>query len=87
MRELENVVERAVVLCGGDEITSQDLPPEISGGAHKSGYVTFTIGTPLDEIQQRMIQEALKYNGGDKEAAAKLLGTSARTIYRKVQES
>ncbi len=87
VRELENVVERASVLCKSSEITTQDLPSEITGGTHRAGYVTFAIGTPLEEIEQKMITEALKYTDGDKEAAAKLLGTSSRTIYRKTPHS
>lgn len=85
VRELENVMERAVVLCKGDEITSQELPSEMASANARAGFVTFTIGTPLEEIEQKMIEEALKYSSGDKEAAAKLLGTSSRTIYRKIQ--
>lgn len=85
VRELENTIERAVVLSGGREITPDDLPPEISSSARRSGFVSFAIGTPLTEIENKMIEEALKYTDGDKEAAAKLLGTSSRTIYRKAQ--
>ncbi len=86
VRELENVVERAVVLCKGTEIGPEDLPPNILGNdaSTQGRYVTFSIGTPLEEIEQRMIEEVLKYTGGDKEAAARLLGTSSRTIYRKI---
>lgn len=87
VRELENALERAVVLCKGKEISPQDLPFEIAQSSQKSGYVTFSIGTPLAEIEDKMIQEALKYAGGDKEQAAKLLGTSSRTIYRKLPTS
>ena len=85
VRELENVIERAVVLCKSSEISEQDLPPEISSASQRAGYVTFSIGTPLEEIEQKMIEETLKFSAGDKEAAAKLLGTSSRTIYRKIQ--
>jgi two-component system response regulator HydG len=85
VRELENVVERAVVLCRANEISAADLPPEISSGLARSGFVTFSIGTPLSEIERVMIEEALKYANGDKESAARLLGTSSRTIYRKIQ--
>lgn len=85
VRELENVIERAVVLCKAAEISEQDLPPEISSASQRAGYVTFSIGTPLEEIEQKMIEETLKFSAGDKEAAARLLGTSSRTIYRKIQ--
>ncbi|MBI4549806.1 MAG: sigma-54-dependent Fis family transcriptional regulator, partial [Candidatus Omnitrophica bacterium] len=85
VRELENVVERAVVLCRANEIAASDLPPEIASGMARPGFVTFSIGTSLSEIERVMIEEALKYANGDKESAARLLGTSSRTIYRKIQ--
>jgi len=85
VRELENVIERAVVVSSAAEIRLEDLPAEIASDSQKSGYMTFPIGTPLEEVERKMIEEALRYSKGDKEQAAKLLGTSARTIYRKVK--
>lgn len=87
VRELENVVERAVVMSRGPEISAADLPQELSGAARSPGYVTIALGTSLEQIEKRMMEEALKYAQGDKEAAAKLLGTSARTVYRKSKSS
>lgn len=88
VRELENAVERAVVLCSDPEIAEQDLPPHLSlAGSAKPGYLTFSIGTPLDEVEQTLIEETLKLTQGDKEAAAKLLGTSSRTLYRRLRNS
>jgi two-component system response regulator HydG len=46
--------------------------------------LTFPIGTPLDEVEHRLIRETLKYTSGDKALAAQLLGISTRTIYRKL---
>jgi two-component system response regulator HydG len=48
--------------------------------------LTFTIGTPLEEVENRLIRETLKYTAGDKSLAAQLLGISTRTIYRKLGE-
>ena len=85
VRELENVIERAVVLCRGDALTEQDLP---DGGARAepstSSAMSFPIGTPLGEIELRVIRETLRHTKGDKSIAAQLLGISTRTIYRKL---
>jgi DNA-binding NtrC family response regulator len=85
VRELENVIERAVVLCRGDALTDQDLPDTIARAQRSNNAVlTFPIGTPLGEIELRVIRETLRHTKGDKSIAAQLLGISTRTIYRKL---
>ena len=98
VRELENAIERAVVLCRQTVIDVEDLPQEIrtralglsgepGGGA---GYgagaprLTFSVGTTLDEIERAAIRETLHFAKGDKRLAAQLLGIATRTIYRKL---
>ena len=46
--------------------------------------LAFDIGTPLEEIELRVIRETLRHAKGDKSVAAQLLGISTRTIYRKL---
>ena len=46
--------------------------------------LTFPVGTPLEEIERRVIRETLRHTKGDKSLAAQLLGISTRTIYRKL---
>ncbi|MFO0667974.1 MAG: sigma-54 dependent transcriptional regulator [Polyangiaceae bacterium] len=84
VRELENVIERAVVLGRGDEVLPQDLPEFLAPASFPAPPLTFAIGTPLAEVEQRLIRETLRHSKGDKAVAAQLLGISARTIYRKL---
>ena len=84
VRELENAIERAVVMARGTRITCIDLAPELQRTGPRA-FVTFTVGTTLDEIERRMIHETLRFTGGDKTRAAALLGITARTIYRKLE--
>ncbi|HVY48191.1 MAG TPA: sigma-54 dependent transcriptional regulator, partial [Minicystis sp.] len=87
VRELENVIERAVVLCRGDKVTVDDLPDVVrQGDAGEPSTLTFSVGTPLDEVERRLIRETLRHARGDKSLAAQLLGISTRTIYRKLGE-
>ncbi|MCS6914792.1 MAG: sigma-54 dependent transcriptional regulator [Myxococcota bacterium] len=89
VRELENAIERAVVLCRHDVIEVGDLPREVRGGEVPQTSETslrFEIGTPLSEIELRVIQETLKHTRGDKRLAAQLLGIATRTIYRRLAE-
>ncbi|MCB9567193.1 MAG: sigma-54-dependent Fis family transcriptional regulator [Myxococcales bacterium] len=86
VRELENAIERAVVLCRGGMIDVDDLPPELRDPQAGHGrQITFSVGTPLAEVERRLIMETLKFTRGDKRLAADLLGIATRTIYRKIE--
>ncbi|MFO0566446.1 MAG: sigma-54 dependent transcriptional regulator [Polyangiaceae bacterium] len=87
VRELENVVERAAVLCRTDTLRLEDLPDAVAQAATPApSELIFAIGTPLEEVERRLIRETLAHTSGDKSLAAQLLGISTRTIYRKLGE-
>jgi two-component system response regulator HydG len=85
VRELENAVERAVVLTRESWIGVHDLPKTILQGGGKQ-QLLFEVGTPLKNVERRLIEETLRYTNGDKSLAASLLGITARTIYRREAE-
>jgi len=84
VRELENTVEHAVVLSRGDTVRVEDLPDLVASDASAKQYLTIQLGTPLDEIEQQVIQQTLRLTRGNKRLAAQLLGIATRTIYRKL---
>ncbi len=84
MRELENIIERAVVLDKDGVIGSDDLPPHVSDNNEGPRSLEIQIGTSLEEIERQVIHETLRSTKGDKTEAAKILGIAARTIYRKI---
>jgi two-component system response regulator HydG len=86
VRELEHTVERAVILARGTFIDLDDLPEAIRQADSPARVVAIPIGMPLEEVEQRLIEETLRQTKGDKELAAKLLGIASRTIYRKLKE-
>ena len=96
VRQLENAIERAVVLTKGDMIIPEDLPPEIlkavemptaqEAALMDEKTISISLGTPLEAIERRVIEETLRHSRGDKSVASKILGISARTIYRKMEE-
>lgn len=89
VRELENAVERAVVLARGPMIGVDDLPQEIRTGTGAAGdgrTLAFPVGTPLGEIERRVIHATLDHCGGDKRLCAQILGIATRTIYRRLEE-
>jgi len=85
VRELENVIERCVVLDRDLVIATDDLPSDlVKDETRKIDHVTIKLGTPLEEVEKILMEEALRYTKGDKNLAAKLLGVSTRTLYRKL---
>ncbi len=86
VRELENVIERAVVLARGTMIEEGDLPAVAEEnidsfyGAVSQQFLTF------EELEKRYMKFVLDKTGGKKEKAAQILGINRRTLYRKERE-
>jgi DNA-binding NtrC family response regulator len=85
VRELENAIERAVALGSGPILHVGDLPTNLQFGATDRFRDTDEIVT-LDELERRAILRALREAGGDKLAAARLLGIGKTTLYRKLKQ-
>jgi len=86
VRELEHAIERAVVLSRSAFIEPGDLPDSVrQGPAGVATALIIPIGTPMEEVERRVIHETLRHTKGDKNLAARLLGIAARTIYRKLE--
>jgi DNA-binding NtrC family response regulator len=82
VRELENAVERAVVLCNNDVVTPLDLIPiSKKGKNHKFDFGDALVS--LKEIEEMYTERVLQSVGGNKERAARILGISSRTLYRR----
>lgn len=86
VRELENVIERAVVLCLSDRIEPQDLPRAETSDAENVFAQATTQMPTLDELERRYMKFVLEKTGGRKEKAAQILGVNRRTLYRKERE-
>ncbi|HWU43229.1 MAG TPA: sigma-54 dependent transcriptional regulator, partial [Bdellovibrio sp.] len=83
IRELENVIERAVVLAKGPHIERADLPQE-SAQPVENIFATAVEELPtLEDFEKRYIHFVLNKVGGKKEKAAHILGINRRTLYRK----
>ncbi len=86
VRELENVIERAVVLCRGDKIETGDLPHVETSDAETVLAQASAQMPTLDELERRYMKLVLEKTGGRKEKAAQILGVNRRTLYRKERE-
>jgi DNA-binding NtrC family response regulator len=89
VRELRTAVEHAVVLCKGDKITPRDLPPWVrnpGGGPAVAPAPKAPSSLSIEENEKQLIIRALKQANGNRTLAAKILGISRRTLYRKLAE-
>jgi len=91
VRELENAVERACALCEDSTIRVSDLPAQVTQHSPVPGVEALgklPIGQPLgafvEEIERRFIEETIRFNDGSRDRAAKMLGISMATLYRKL---
>ena len=82
VRELENILERALALCDGQVIEADDLLLQATAGDAPSAMVDGSIPLPdyLESIERQAILDALKKTGQNKTEAARLLGVSFRTL-------
>ena len=87
VRELENVVEHAVIMARGNRITEENLPELFHRADHESPKkISIPLGYTMADAEAIILQRTLEMTRSDKEAAAKILGFSPRTLYRKMQE-
>lgn len=86
VRELENVVERAVVLCNDSLVDETDIPtPETQNSEEFFGESTQDFPT-LTKLEERYIRLIMEKTGGRKDKASQILGINRRTLYRKERE-
>ena len=83
IRELENAVEHAFVLCRGDVIEVEHLPERIATEARKHGSSLTRFG---DSSAEAVIRECLARNDGDRSKAARELGMHRSTLWRKMRQ-
>jgi PAS domain S-box-containing protein len=84
VRELENLVEHAFVLCDGDRLELRHLPPRFLAGS-KAGSSSAGIRGAARASEAGIIADALAKSGFDRQAAARALGIHKSTLFRKVR--
>ncbi len=91
IRELQNVIERSVILTITTTIEVTDLPERVrtphefppAGG--DQGSIPIPFGTPLGEVEPLYVTEVVRRLNGNKPLAAELLGVTLRTVYRRLE--
>lgn len=83
IRELKNVMERAVILAGGTELTVTSLPTDLQNGNQASKTLS---AFDLASVEKLHIQRVLNHTHGNKTETARLLNIGLTTLYRKIEE-
>ena len=87
IRELENTIERAVILCLGEQITPQDLPPHLLPDNGVLATNDFSSrGWTLRDMEREMIRAGLHDTNNNKSVTAKNLGIARQTLINKIKE-
>jgi two-component system response regulator HydG len=94
IRELENMIERAIVLCEGEQLDAQLFPINERKGPRSNSATTLnvpaagaiTLDNALESIERAMIEDALEKSGGVKTKTAELLGIKTSALYYKLEK-
>jgi two-component system response regulator HydG len=94
IRELENMIERAIVLCEGERLDAQLFPINERKGPRSNSATTLnvppagaiTLDNALESIERAMIEDALEKSGGVKTKTAELLGIKTSALYYKLEK-
>ena len=88
VRELEHLVQRMVILCEGDKVEADLLPPSLSESPDSQETDTFTIPPQsLEELETWFIRKILRETQGDRGLAAQILGIDKSTLWRKIKRN
>jgi len=85
IRELKNVIERAVILCDGTELDENLLPNDILHLQPTRSQSTLS-AFDLSAVEKLHIQRVLNHTHGNRAEAARLLNIGVATLYRKLKE-
>ncbi len=91
VRELGNAIERATVLTRGNVVGIADLPDalrrsESDPALQRRAVIRFEVGQSLETLEREAIRRTLEAVGGNREAAASILGIGLATLYRRLRE-
>ena len=89
VRELENIIERAVVLCRSEAITLNDLPNVVKGFKGEKEIPQIETGSLIDqveELEKKLIFDALSSANGNQSQAGRILGLTERNLRYKMQK-
>ena len=86
IRELENSIERAVLLGRAEYLAPTDLPPPLRTHEEEPPRISVPTGMRLEDVEKELILQTLDETGGNRTQAAQILGISRKTIQNKLKD-
>jgi Nif-specific regulatory protein len=86
VRELENTIERAVLVCDGNVVHGHHLPPTLQTAEASGTVMSTSLAEAVQAYEKDVIQDALKTTRGNCAKAARMLTTTERIISYKVKK-
>jgi two-component system response regulator AtoC len=90
VRECENIIQRAVLLCSGDVITANDLNLKnraITSQENQQGrFIKVYANETMKDIERKVLDFTLRFHGGNRKKTAESLGISERSLHYKIKE-
>ncbi len=85
IRELQHTIEKAVILCDGDKISSKDLLLKTQDKKPATAVISEEV-TTLESLEKQAIEKAMMRNSGNMSAVAQDLGITRQTLYNKIKK-
>jgi DNA-binding NtrC family response regulator len=86
VRQLRNVIERALIVTRGPMISVADISPEVKGVVGTTSGFEVSLGMSLDDIEREVILKTIEFVDGNKSRAAEMLGISIKTLYNRLEQ-
>ena len=86
VREIKNVIHRAVVMCSGEVLLPEHLPKRFFSKQPGPPMVSIRIGSALEEAEKEMIAQTLIWTNNNRQRTAAILGITRRTLYNKISK-
>jgi DNA-binding NtrC family response regulator len=85
VRQLRNVIERALIVTRGPLLIVADLPADMKRSTGSSSTFELRLGMSLDDVERELIMRTIEFTGGNKSRAAEVLGISLKTLYNRLE--
>jgi len=86
VREIKNVIHRAVVMCAGETLLPEHLPKRFSLNAKGPPEMSIRLGSTIEDVEKELILRTLRWAGNNRRRTAAILGIARPTLYSKIKK-
>jgi transcriptional regulator with PAS, ATPase and Fis domain len=86
VREIKNILHRAVVMCSGEVLLPEHLPKRFFSERHHLPAVSIPVGATIEEAEKAMIIQTLNWTNNNRQRTAAILGITRTTLYNKINK-